>query len=593
MSKNVESSYQQLANEVGELVRIGRETLEILANARGSVEEAKSAAISELIAQAEDLQSDLMVSAYDYEARGVPSKTLNPKRENARYLDLNTGAVYVCKDRTENENVWITWGSEEIKKMERALSEMRAEIEACGIAYKRDENPNESVNPAKVGALWLNTKTSTLFTCEDNAFNKNVWIGGNRAIGGSKGEILADEVGFGGGIPSDEALLRLGLEKLSGSENPESMEWSQYVHSATGSVMCYAPKMYHKLSFVAGAPYYGLKVEFSKERKAGFTLNRSFYNGGREIEGFFTDKFHNSLKNGKAVSVKGGVALSAHANYNPISQCTAGGVTPTNNQGGCIDAARSRGNEFFLMPVWVRWYWVFLMLAKYQKLFEKGDLSPIAWCDMEPHIPRGDNNSSLKDEFDLSVVYQSAGDGRGGKTGGVSGDLNLKKISILGDGTSPCDFNGVMFDVCLGNSGSATQIGILKKSVDIRSLTSANAHNPSNYHFFDSVTGLQENGSYPRCGYGDGNSPVLHCATQEDTKEWWNDMLLRPKAFYPNSPQTLFGGDTCYNRPVQDSMIHIGHGWSSIANYGAFYACSHYDAAYSSHNLGLRACALG
>ncbi|WP_300950151.1 hypothetical protein, partial [Helicobacter rodentium] len=129
MSRDVESSYQKLANEVGELVRIGRETLEILANAKGSVEEAKCVAITELIRQAEDLQSDLMVSAYDYEMRGVPSKTLNPKRENARYLDLNTGAVYVCKDRTENENVWITWGSEEVKKMEKALQEVRAEVE--------------------------------------------------------------------------------------------------------------------------------------------------------------------------------------------------------------------------------------------------------------------------------------------------------------------------------------------------------------------------------------------------------------------------------------------------------------------------------
>ncbi|WP_300972365.1 hypothetical protein, partial [Helicobacter rodentium] len=65
------------------------------------------------------------------------------------------------------------------------------------------------------------------------------------------------------------------------------------------------------------------------------------------------------------------------------------------------------------------------------------------------------------------------------------------------------------------------------------------------------------------------------------------------KAFYPNSPQTLFGGDTCYNRPVQDSMIHIGHGWYSIAYYGVFYACSLCGTAYSCNYLGLRACALG
>ena len=41
--------------------------------------------------------------------------------------------------------------------------------------YINDNNPTTDINPKTVGALWINYKTGTQFTCSDNTKNKNVW----------------------------------------------------------------------------------------------------------------------------------------------------------------------------------------------------------------------------------------------------------------------------------------------------------------------------------------------------------------------------------------------------------------------------------
>lgn len=41
--------------------------------------------------------------------------------------------------------------------------------------YTSDVNPDKSVNPKRNGVLWVNYKTGTIFTCQDNTKDKNVW----------------------------------------------------------------------------------------------------------------------------------------------------------------------------------------------------------------------------------------------------------------------------------------------------------------------------------------------------------------------------------------------------------------------------------
>ena len=386
-------------------------------------------------------------------------------------------------------------------------------------------------------------------------------------------------------MASDMALRRLGLEKLSGTEDRDSIEYANYVHTATGSIMHFTPAMYQKITFESGAPYYGIKIEYSTTKKEGYVLNRSFINGGQKIEGFFMDKFVNSLKDGKNVSVQNGIPLSINPNYQPISQLGA-----AMNFGGCIDAAKKRGGTF-LTPKWMRDYYILLMLAKYQKCYDEGTLYDlIAWASTTPHVVRGCNNGALSDHIDSSIKFTATGDGRGGKAGGVSTELDLKKISILGDGASPVDLNGVMYDVMFGLNGNGGKLGMLKNGVDIQGLTSQNAFTTDYYDYF----------TLPFSGagfYGNGSEQVLECATEQDTDAWRRDCLLIPKAKYGSSAD-IFGGDSVTLAAPNQCMPFVGAIWNATGAYGAlsanftFTAGSGYNNYYFS-NFGFRACALG
>ena len=757
MSITAESSQQNLLNQLESLVTASRRMLEFMSGAKSGVEAALSAALKELEIKTYDLKNDLMVSAYDYEREGAPSVDINPKGRNAKWLDLTTGAVWVCRDNTPDQNVWIS--SQDIQNtlssMQNTLSSMQSNLNAQSktntdtlnaqieninrlmsamegkindklakikaFDYIELNDPSTSTNPTRMGAVWLNKLTSVLFSCIDNTANANIWVGGGKYIGGifnnfqpkdpdenTQGvfyvntatqkifirhqdtwveiaelklttdiaaETLADRVlylqglslfymdkdtpiysldyaqmgtptptlnpakqfalyfdvenkifyiclddttdanvweqmetkaiqetpniitkpstevrpsepGFGGGLASDKALKRLGLEKLSGTEDRDSIEYANYVHTATGSIMHFTPAMYQKITFESGAPYYGLKVEFSKEKKEGFVLNRSFINGGQIVEGVFMDKFINSIKNGKNVSVKDGIPASLHSSYQPISQLGA-----AMNFGGCIDAAKKRGGTF-LTPKWVRDYYILLMLAKYQKCYDEGTLYDlIAWANTTPHVVRGCNNGALSDHNDNTIKYAATGDGRGGKTGGVSTELDLKKISILGDGASPVDFNGVMYEVMFGLNGNGGKLGMLKNGVDIQGLTSQNAFTTDYYDYF----------TLPFSGagfYGNGSEQVLECATEQDTDAWRRDCLLIPKAKYGSSAD-IFGGDSVTLAAPNQCMPYVGAYWNATGAFGAFFANLSTSASsssygdYGGYNYGFRACALG
>ena len=470
---------------------------------------------------------------------------------------------------------------------------VNADTPIYSVDYAQQGAPENNVNPAKKLATFFSTRSKIFYICTDNTQDANVWdlmVSSKyqfNIITNPSTQIRPSEPGFGGGLASDKALKRLGLEKLSGTEDRESIEYANYVHTATGSIMHFTPAMYQKITFESGAPYYGLKVEFSTEKKEGFVLNRSFINGGQIVEGVFMDKFINSIKNGKNVSVKDGIPASL-SRHQPISQL---GVA--NKFGGFIDAAKKRGGTF-LTPKWVRDYYILLMLAKYQKCYDEGTLYDlIAWANTLPHVVRGCNNGALSDHNDNTIKYTATGDGRGGKTGGVSTELDLKKISILGDGASPVDFNGPMHEVMFGLNGNGSKLGMLKNSVDIQGLTSQNAFTTDYYDYF----------TLPFSGagfYGNGSEQVLECATEQDTDAWRRDCLLIPKAQYGSSAE-IFGGDSVILAAPNKCMPLVGARWSATGAYGAFFAnfssaainSSSGSSTYNLGDIGFRACALG
>lgn len=593
-------------------------------------------------------------NGFDYIALDNPKENTNPTKQNALWLNQKTSVIYTCIDNTENNNIWVGNGVfmggifskfqpknpdesisgnfyfntytqrpfikhnnrwveiQSIKVIENirtigALQEgvlylqgknfyyANANKPIYSVDYAQQGAPENNVNPTKKHAVFFNTRSKIFYICTDNKQGANVWdlmVSSKHSfniITNPSTEIRADEQGFGGGLASDMALRRLGLEKLSGTEDRDSVEYANYVHTATGSIMHFTPAMYQKITFESGVPYYGIKIEYSTTKKEGYVLNRSFINGGQKIEGFFMDKFVNSIKDGKNVSVQNGIPLSLHSRYQPISQL---GVS--DNFGGCIDAARKRGGTF-LMPLYMWRHYLNLMLAKYQASYMAGTCyDNIAWCSMIPHVVRGCNNGALSDHNDNSIRFTATGDGRGGKAGGVSTELDLKKISLFGDGASPCDFNGPMIMVTQGVNGNGNKLGILKNSVDIQGLTTANAHTIDFYDYF----------ALPFSGagyYGGGNEQCLCGAISEDTDEWRKDCLGIPKAQYSSSAE-IFGGDSIALAAPNNCMPYVGAYWSATGAWGAFFAVlstsasSNYYGLSHGYNYGLngfRACAVG
>lgn len=547
---------------------------------------------------------------FDYMEQTNPTNAINPTRDCATWLNTKTGGVFVCVDKTQNNNIWATQGkyiggvfnSFGAKDPTNEEGNIYINIATRNIFVKEDEQwikihsislkeempeeyndyilycvqntmyykgrivltldyllqapPQKDMNPTKEFALALDTSNGVFYICTDNTENKNVWDcmvlqsleTANVAtppvaniIKSSTPNSQLPLIGFGGGIPSDRALLRLGLERLPGSLDPESIEWSQYVHSKTGSVMCYTPKMYHKYSFEGGEPYYGLKVELSPTKKEGFVLHRAFYNAGEVIEGFFMDKYRCTVKDGVAASLRNGIpvgmASATQGDYYKhfhFSACNANGVNPTDTLEGAINAAKSRGAEFFLTPVFMRTWYLTLMLAKYQKAHLLGNAKQhIAWCDKEPHAVRGANHR-LNDGIDTQVNYISNNwEQVSAKTGGVFGELNLKKISILGDGCSPCDFNTRGYEILLGGSSKTWHQGIFKKNIDLRTINTANAFNEENFFFFSINNG-------GNMYFGDGNQEILHCSNNEESDEYYADCAFYPK--YQNQKYTSSNG---------------------------------------------------
>lgn len=586
-------------------------------------------------------------NGFDYISIDTPAENTNPKKLNALWLNQKSSIIYTCIDNTENHNIWVGNGVfmggifskfqpknpdesisgnfyfntytqrpfikhdnkwveiEKIKIVEdirtiEILQErvlymqgknfyyVNADTPIYRVDYAQNGAPENNINPSKKLAIFFSTKSKVFYICTDNKQDANVWdlmVSSKYSfniITNPSTEIRADEQGFGGGLASDKALQRLGLEKLSGTEDRDSINFANYIHKATESIMHFTPAMYQKITYERGAPYYGIKIEYSTTKKEGYVLNRSFINAGKMIEGFFMDKYFNSIKDGKNVSVRNGIPLSVHGSCQPISQLGVAMV-----YGGFIDAARVRGGTF-LTPVYMWRHYLNLMLAKYQACYNRGNLQEnIAWCSTTPHVVRGCHNNALGDQHDGTVKYEATGDGRGGKTGGVKTDLELKKISILGDGASPCDFNGVMFQILQGVNGKDSKLGILRNDADIQSLTYANAHNHDYYDYF----------AIPFTGwgwYGGGNDQCLCGATAEDTDAWRLDCLGIPKAQYKSSVEN-FGGDKICLYAADKVMPTVGAYWDAMNEYGAFFAryCEGAGTTWHTSAAGFRACAVG
>ena len=268
--------------------------------------------------------------------------------------------------------------------------------------------------------------------------------------------------GFGVGIYPNR--LPTGFSVMPGTSDPASDNYGNYQYS-DGSVMCWIPKFYYRIGSSSSPRYatYGANAidivdsatfaTTAAANAAGYALHRAFIDGGVEQPGFFVDKYQCSNNAGVASSLKNGNPLSTASVHNPIASLTGNGQTPTNTYGGCVAAAKTRGNEFHCLS---RFQWAALALLATAHGQAASAATYCAWYDgtLATNFPKGNNNNALKDANDTSVVWQSDGYFNCGKTGsagygGGTGNL-FAKSTHNGQNCGVADLNGNLWEVSLG-----------------------------------------------------------------------------------------------------------------------------------------------
>lgn len=224
--------------------------------------------------------------------------------------------------------------------------------------------------------------------------------------------------GFGVGIcPAPPA----GFVALPGCHDVTSDNYGNYQHT-DGSVMCWIPAFYLRLGHASNPTFgaYGVNSVDIKPLSAfpddataeasGYYRHRAFFNAGQPQLGFFRDKYDCSLNGNVASSIKNAMPMVSGpaAGQTGFSAATANGQTPTNNYGGAIAAARSRGAKFVPETIFMA-----DALTRITEAHTQASTSTTycAWYDATgvKSFPKGNNNGALKDFDDTTVTFTSAG----------------------------------------------------------------------------------------------------------------------------------------------------------------------------------------
>jgi len=477
-----------------------------------------------------------------------------------------------------------------ISELTALKNTLKAELENAALMrfdYEEESNPLRTTN-AGLHQKWFNLLTAELFVCIDATEDANVWIGSKDSIVGTLPMVPMGEAGAGVGIAPSELVQEFGLTLLNGTMDRFSENYGNYMHLASGSIMCFIPKHYTKLSFETAAPYLGLRVQVSETAQDGYALPRCFINNGVEVAGVFVDKYTGGKEGAVFVSKRYLDPVSTASAHNPISALTANGQTPSNTYDGMYAAVKSRGEHFSLATIFVYTMLANLADAHYQACWEKNDFAHCAWADVAPYQPKGCNNDALRDVNDASVVYQGSGYLNCGKTAGVN-DAVLAKITHNGQKCGITDLNGNMWEVSAGYITSTSGAHLaLKESIDVKNLTATTAYDTTNY---DAVTiGLTLNST--QVSFGNGTNQFFSGETTRSANAYRLDSIGLPLSdtSVSVSGSERFGGDGFWRYQV-NSMAPLSCGsWNHAELSGPRTRHLLSVRSSSSYSVGGRAC---
>lgn len=404
----------------------------------------------------------------------------------------------------------------------------------------------------------------------------------------------AGEMGFGVGITDN---LPSGMSEIMGTTIKGHENYGNYQFS-DGSVMCYVPKFYYRWghrdspNFAKhGANALDVKsasafASESAANSAGYALHRAFYDGGEIKQGFFVDKFQCSNNSGVASSIKFAVPMSTGSANNPISGLTG---SIANNLGGTIDAAKTRGQDFFPTTIFIQKALALLSLAHAQA---STSTATCAWYDASgvSNFPKGNNNNALRDANDTTVEYEDAKYPNMGKTG--SG-VPFAKTTHNGQANGVADLNGNLNEVSLGLTVDADKFYVLKTSAEAKSLTSGatlatdawgTAGVTANYDLvgdsYGEMTGVSRN-----FAIGSTTNPVFTNA--KSGTNWAMDGAGIPMTG-GGEGTNAFGNDRFYDNKVNALCPRSGGHWNTGSDAGVWYLSLIYSRSSSNGSIGFR-----
>lgn len=398
--------------------------------------------------------------------------------------------------------------------VKNGINSLQTQVNNYTINYKQPNDPTSTINPTINYATFLNTTTGVLWTCVDKTTNKNLWINGSgENVGALPSDPNLGSVGFGVGIAPKEITNKYNMSPMLGTFIPGHINYGNYTDTH-GNVMVWIPKLYIKTSNVNGAPYYGLKVEVSDTQTEGFWCHRAFINNGKEIPGFFIDKYLASNQGGILGSRRNTVPLTCDTKFNSISiipgvsEKIALGNKITedsdlnlddlksvkNRESSFIEAVKNRGPEFQILTVFAYNYLILLSKCIYQNAYNTNNFSNIEFAksraDRFAFIQGMNTEQTAQNAIQAvhNLDYKSAGYTDGTnilyRTGSVS-DAKLGKISHNGHACGVIDLVGGLFNLAIGAMygyiNDQNYFGVIKENVNITDLDLESLIDTNNY----------------------------------------------------------------------------------------------------------------
>ena len=445
---------------------------------------------------------------------------------------------------------------QKLDPVKNGVNSLQTQVNNYTINYKQPNNPTANINPTINYATFLNTTTGVLWTCADKTKNKNLWINGNgEIVGALPSNPNLGGVSFGVGIAPTEITNKYNMSPMLGTFTPGHMNYGNYTDTH-GNVMVWIPKLYIKTSNVNGAPYYGLKVEVSNTQTAGFWCHRAFINNGKEIPGFFIDKYLASNQGGILGSRRNTVPLTCDVKFNSVSIIP--GVTEKialgnkitedsdlnlddlksvkNRESSFIEVVKNRGPEFQILTVFAYNYLILLSKCIYQNAYNTNNFSNIEFAKSRTGgfaFIQGMNTEQTAQNAIQAIHnldYKPAGYTDGTnilyRTGSVS-DAKLGKISHNGHACGVIDLVGGLFNLAIGAMygyiSDNNYFGVIKESVNITDLDLESLVDINNY---DETTLPAEIITYIN---SDSDSPLGYF---KDTGARYNNSAIRTTSEY-------------------------------------------------------------